>query len=165
MEFYIGFSHSVSKWKIGSLLIRLMDGGKSSHTYFKFILDDGKTIYAHANSHRVNILSESAFKKYHVCDHEYKVPVQPHQHIRIKNYIYASLGINYGYLPIVGILLYKMFKWCGLNRNIFADYNNTLHCTEMAYYILHIAGYELKYKPELDGVEKLRKLVRDNVNG
>ena len=163
MDFYIGFSHNRDPLKIGSQLIRLIDGGNSSHTYFKWVLDDGKEIYAHSNSHRVNILSKSAFHKYHISDAEYYIKLDDLSAIRVRNYVYSSLGITYGYLPIVGILLYKIFKWAGLNRNIFADYNNTLHCTEFAFYILQLVGYNLNYRPELDGVKKLHQLVKENV--
>jgi len=164
MKFYVGFSYSRKKFAIGSWLIKLFDRSNVSHAFY-MIEDQETTIVIQANSHRVNLLGIEAFKKRHIIESLFEIKVDVKDFKKLEKYIYNSLGKEYGYLAVFGILLYRMFSCLGLKKNPLRDNDKTLHCTEFIYNILKIAGYDLDYRAELDGVGKLKDELRFTLKG
>lgn len=148
-NFYIGLSQP-AEWKVGAELIKWAENFEASHCYLKIPIRPDRVVYIHANMYRVNILGQDMFLEYHNPLYEKGFLATEGQFGAILDYIYDNMGKDYGFLPVLGILIKRIFR---MKKNPFADGLETIHCTELCDNVLEIIGHGRNYDAESDGVK------------
>lgn len=159
----IGFSKPNS-FKIGSFLIRKMEGTEFSHT---FLLVD-HDIYQESAS-CFNKIVYSFFLKDHIIVDMHEISISDEKYDEIMYFVSECVNkrIPYGKLQIVGMgfirLVNQLFR--RKFKNPFADGMKTMVCSEVVAEILRIAGHPLPQDQiEIEGPKYIHKFVKNISN-
>ena len=143
------FCDNRNPWLIGADLIKMFDGDRMSHVALQINND----LIVHSNSHRLNLINQRYFFKNYKTVYEIQVPLDEE---KVMGYLSCHLGAPFGYMPIVGIALIKLFN---LERNIFDDKDKSFHCTEFIHNVFRLHDIKLDFYPHLQGLKELKQAL------
>lgn len=156
-----GFSKPVSKLKLGSWIIRLVQGTDYSHTYVKWL--SRKTnlwmIYQATGKGGVNFISEDRFSKHSKIVKEFAVDETEIERANVKQFFQENSGDDYGYLQLLGIGWAMFVKWCG--GRVDNPFPHGMVCSEL---VANILATEFKLDIDLTDLDVINvKTVHDKL--
>ena len=154
---FIEFTRPAGGFKPLSWLIRLIQGTEFSHVRVRWITKGTNSeICYEAGGGSIHFMGTVARRrKPAVIVKSYTVILTKVEYRKFLGYCLKYAGINYGTVQIVGMAFSYLFR----NRyNKLADNKKTMVCSELVYYLLHEAlGFDLDFRPEVDGPKELDK--------
>lgn len=143
MNIIIGFSKSLSPWKIGSKAIQEGEKRNYSHVYIRY--SDPTTnvnLICQASHGLVNEMATDIFLTHNVIVKEYNIKLNFTEFVEILTFLRKNLGKPYSKLQLVFIGIKKLLHFeVRVSNN-----DSSFICSELAGRVCQILGIEIKDK-------------------
>lgn len=150
---YIEFTKPTG-FKLGSFIIRLIEGTKYSHVRLRFTTKNNTEVVYEAAGSQVRFMGVEARKDNEpVVVRSYLLKLNKEDYRSMVMKCIELAGIKYGFLQLIGMGLSRI-----LHRrfNLFKDSLKSMVCSELLSYILKdTLKIPINIRPELDGPKEL----------
>jgi hypothetical protein len=124
----IGFSRSMSPYRIGSKLIQIAENRPFSHAYFRYTCPmSGKEIVNQASHGYINEMEYEIFKEDNIVVEEYQLDCSDQEYKDLLTFLRSNLGRKYSQKQIFVIGVMKVL---GIKKNIYVDGDQMDICSE-----------------------------------
>lgn len=159
------FGFSTTKWPM-SWLIRKIQGIDCSHCYGQFVSSAGEELVYEAEGMQTHLVNKKHFEKSSIVIREYEIEVNPKTYDDIKIFIERDIGVPYGWLDLIGLLIVFTIKFITFGKliikNPFPSKNKVCSDAMGFIYVTHLGGYlDIGYD-DMDIVWLLNKIESDS---
>ena len=147
----IVFSRASTKFPIFSWLIMLCQRTPYSHVAIKMVdSETGLIVFYQASHTMVNCMGESVFNSQETIIYQFDFQVDSSLKSQSKNFAIQRLGLPYGMLSILGLLLVQLASFIGIKiSNPLKDEGKTYVCSEFVADLLRsVEGINLGMIPD-----------------
>ena len=157
-DIIIGFSRSISFWKIGSRVIQEVEKRNYSHVYIRYVdPSTGIVMIAQASHGMINEMSFAIFKQNNIIVKEYNLTATEKQFLDILIFIKQNLGKSYSMSQIFLIGIKKLF---GFETTI-NNKDTAFICSELGARICIILGIILNNNIDYETPSDLDTLLQN----
>ena len=145
MNLVIGFSRPKSKWKIFSLLTRLVEDTPFSHVFISWYSPslDREIVY-HASGLMVHFLEGSRFRETNKIVSEFSFELNEHTRTKIIQFAVDRAGAAYSLKQLIGLSLVAIARRLGIDlKNPIKTGRYSYVCCELAGELLNSIGYTI----------------------